>query len=211
MEIDVKFEQPLPGIGIGTMHMRAALAGIGVLFVAACATVQPPSAPPAATSPTPAAVIVVQPIKQPEAPAPVAPPPPEPPKINEEAEEALALVSDLQKLVLASNDEQKRELTAATQAVLRQRSDVARLRLGMLQSLPAGGADEARALATLEPLLKQGNGPTKMVAIVLIAQIGERQRALREERKRAEDLQQKLDALKALERSLLGRERRPAP
>jgi hypothetical protein len=32
---------------------------------------------------------------------------------------------------------------------------------------------------------------------------------VREERKRVEDLQQKLDALKALERSLLGRERKP--
>jgi hypothetical protein len=79
----------------------------------------------------------------------------------------------------------------------------------MLQSLPAGGADEARALATLEPILKQGTGPTRMVAAVLTAQIYERQRAVREEKRRAEDLQQKLDALKALERSLLGRERKP--
>jgi hypothetical protein len=49
-----------------------------------------------------------------------------------------------------------------------------------------------------------------MVAAVLTAQLTERQRALREEKRRAEDLQQKLDALKALERSLLGRERKPA-
>ena len=59
-------------------------------------------------------------------------------------------------------------------------------------------------------MLKQGNGPTRMVAAVLTAQLTERQRALREEKRRAEDLQQKLDALKALERSLLGRERKPA-
>ena len=141
---------------------------------------------------------------------PVAPPVLEPPKVNEEAEEALALLVDLQKLVLASADEQKRELAAATQALARQKSDAIRLRLGMLQSLPAaGGGDDARALATLEPIVKQGSGPTRMVAAVLIAQLGERQRAVREEKKRAEDLQQKLDALKALERSLLGRERKP--
>lgn len=180
------------------------------LLCAACATVQPPASPPAATSPTPAPIIIVQPVR-PEPPPPVAAPVPEPVRVNEEAEEALALLADLQKLVLASGDEQKRELTAATQAVARQRSDVARLRLGMLQSLPAAGSDETRAIATLEPLLKQPNGPARMIAVVLVAQLSERQRALREEKKRAEDLQQKLDALKALERSLLGRERKPAP
>ncbi|MEP7084370.1 MAG: hypothetical protein ABI854_06495, partial [Betaproteobacteria bacterium] len=134
---------------------------------------------------------------------------PEPARINEEAEEALALLLDLQKLVLATPDEQKRELAVATQALTRQRSDALRLRLGLLQSLPSAGSDDARALATLEPILKQGSGPTRMVATVLVAQLGERQRVLREEKRRAEDLQQKLDALKALERSLLGRERKP--
>ena len=143
------------------------------------------------------------------APPPVIAPPPEPPKVNEEAEEALAVLADLQKLALANPDEQKREMAAATQLLARQKSDAVRLRLGMLQSLPAGGADESRALATLEPVLKQGNGPTRMVAAVLMAQLTERQRAVREEKKRSDDLQQKLDALKALERSLLGRERKP--
>lgn len=191
-----------------------AFASVGALLLGACTTVQPPPETPvaaaaaAATPPPP--IIIVQPVRQ-EPPLPVlAPPPlPEPPKVNEEAEEALALLVDLQKLVQASPDEQRRELAAATQALARQKSDVARLRLGMLQSLPAAGADDARALATLEPIVKQGNGPARMVATVLIAQLGERQRAVREEKKRAEDLQQKLDALKALERSLLGRERKP--
>ena len=78
----------------------------------------------------------------------------------------------------------------------------------MLQSLPANGSDENRAIVTLEPLLKV-NGAVRAAAILILAQLGERQRTLREERKRSEDLQQKLDALKALERSLLGRERKP--
>ena len=175
-----------------------------------CTTVLPPPEPVTPPPPPPnPPVIVVQPVK-PEPPLPSAPPlTPEPPKVNEEAEEALALLVDLQKLVLASAEEQKREMTAATQVLARQKSDAARLRLGMLQSLPAGGGDDARAIATLEPLVKQGSGPTRMLALVLVAQFGERQRAVREEKKRAEDLQQKLDALKALERSLLGRERKP--
>lgn len=185
-----------------------ALACAVALTLAACTTVQPPPEPPVARPVPPPPIIIVQPVK-PEPPMPAALPVLEPPKVNEEAEEALALLVDLQKLVLASADEQKRELAAATQALARQKSDAVRLRLGMLQSLPAAGGDDARALVTLEPIVKQGSGPTRMVASVLIAQLGERQRAVREEKKRAEDLQQKLDALKALERSLLGRERKP--
>lgn len=191
-------------------RLGIALACAVALALVACTTVQPPPEPPVAKPVPLPPIIIVQPVK-PEPPMPVAPPvlEPEPPKVNAEAEEALALLVDLQKLVLASADEQKRELAAATQALGRQKSDAVRLRLGMLQSLPAAGGDDARALTTLEPIVKQGSGPTRMVASVLIAQLGERQRAVREEKKRAEDLQQKLDALKALERSLLGRERKP--
>ena len=188
-------------------HLRIRLQALTiVLSIGACATVPPPVAPPLA-APAPAPVIIIQPVKAEPLPV-VVQVAPEPAKINEEAEEALAILNDLQKLVLATTDEQKRELNLATQAVTRQRSDLARLRLGMLQSLPANGSDENRAIVTLEPLLK-GNGPVRSVAILILAQLGERQRTLREEKRRAEDLQQKLDALKALERSLLGRERKP--
>ena len=198
--------------GARTEHM---LACAGLLALAACTTVPPLPPPPAQVlapvQTLPASIVIVQPVRQEPPPLPAAPPVLEPPKVNEEAEEALAVLADLQKLVLAGPDEQKRELAAATQALARQRSDAIRLRLGMLQSLPAaGGGDDARALTTLEPLLKQGSGPTRMVAAVLMAQLFERQRAVREEKKRVDDLQQKLDALKALERSLLGRDRKPS-
>lgn len=196
--------------GEGTLGIQQrtgrALGAACVLVLAACTTAPPPAEPVRVTPPP--AIIVVQPVK-PEPPPPAPPPVLEPQKVNEEAEEALALLADLQRLVLASPDEQKRELAAASQALSRQRSDAARLRLGMLQSLPTSTADEARALATLDPLVKQGSGAPRMLATLLVAQLTERQRLLREERRRADDLQQKLDALKALERSLLGRERKP--
>jgi hypothetical protein len=179
------------------------------MSLVACTTAPPPAPQIDARPVQPAPIIIVQPV-QPEPPPPVVVAPPEPPKVNEEAEEALAVLADLQKLALAGPDEQKRELAAATQVLARQKSDAARLKLGMLQSLPAGGGDDARALATLDPVLRQGNGPTRMVAAVLMVQLSERQRAVREEKRKVEDLQQKLDALKALERSLLGRERKPA-
>jgi hypothetical protein len=210
-EKTVEYLEPWRTCGAArSARLGIALACAIALAVVACTTVPPPLEPPVAKPEVPPPpIIIVQPVK-PEPPLPAAPPvrEPEPAKVNEEAEEALALLVDLQKLVLASADEQKRELAAATQTLARQKSDAVRLRLGMLQSLPAAGGDDARALATLEPIVKQGSGPARMVAAVLIAQLGERQRAVREEKRRAEDLQQKLDALKALERSLLGRERK---
>jgi hypothetical protein len=203
----MKVKEPVSG---KVRRMRRGLVwGASALVTAACTTAPPPVQTVETRPPQPAPIIIVQPVK-PEPPAPVVTPAPEPQKVNEEAEEALAVLADLQKLALAAPDEQKRELALTTQALAKQKSDLARLRLGMLQSLPAGGADEARALATLDPVLKQGNGPTRMVAAVLMAQLTERQRAVREEKKKAADLEQKLEALKALERSLLGRERKPA-
>ena len=198
-------------MGASGYRVRAIIACAAFAVAAGCATKPPPVEPVIAKATVaPPPIIIVQPVK-PEPLPPVAPPPVEqPPPVNHEAEEALAVLVDLQKLALAAPDEQKREMVAATQVLARQRSDVARLRLGMLQSLPAGGADDARALATLDPVLKQGNGPTRMVAALLMTQLAERQRAVREEKKRSDDLQQKLEALKALERSLIGRERRPA-
>lgn len=183
----------------------APAAGLG-LALAACSTAPPPVEPVRDMAPPP--IVIVQPVK-PEPPAATPAPVLEPQKVNEEAEEALALLADIQRLIFAGADEQKRELAAASQALNRQRSDAARLRLGLLLSLPANGSDEARALSTLDPLVKQGSGPTRMLATLLVAQLTERQRVVRDERRRSEDLQQKLDALKALERSLLGRERKP--
>ena len=201
---------PAPHGGYRRPFDARRVAGIVLMALAGCATAPPPVQPVVQNPVPPAPIIIVQPVK-PEPLPPIIPPAPEQPqKINEEAEEALAVLIDLQKLVIATPDEQKREMAAASQVLARQRSDATRLRLAMLQSLPAGGGDESRAIATLDPVLKQGNGPTRMVAAVLVAQFTERQRAIREEKKRVEDLQQKLDALRALERSLLGRERKPS-
>ena len=79
-------------------------------------------------------------------------------------------------------------------------------------SAPAQSAASTQAVEQRLPhisVVKQGSGPTRMLATLLVAQLTERQRVVRDERRRSEDLQQKLDALKALERSLLGRERKP--
>jgi hypothetical protein len=96
----------------------------------------------------------------------------------------------------------------AAAALARTRSDANRVRVAMLLTLPAAGPpDDARALTLLEPLVaRNSNGtasPLRQIAAVLYGQITERTRILREEQKRTAAAQEKLDALRAVERSLL--------
>jgi len=152
---------------------------------------------PVTPVPVPPVVIVQSP--PPEAPVIV-------PPVNEEEQQALALLADLQRYAVETGDELKRELVGVNQALTRTRSDVARIRLAMLLTLPAAGPpDDARALALLDSVAGKGGGtsPLKQIAAILYAQIAERARSVREEQKKTAVAQEKLDALRAIERSLL--------
>ena len=157
----------------------------------------PPKAEPPATpapAPTPP-VVIIQP-----APAPAAPP------VNEEEQQALALLADLQRYASETADELRRELAAANQAVARTKNDASRIRLAMLLTLPgAGTPDDARALGLLDAVAGKNpaGSPIKQLAAILYVQIAERTRGLREEQKKSAAAQEKLDALRAVERSLL--------
>ena len=62
----------------------------------------------------------------------------------------LALLADLQRFGTLQNDELKRELAAATQALSRQRTDVNRVRLAVLYTLlRTSPQDDQRARAAL--------------------------------------------------------------
>jgi hypothetical protein len=152
----------------------------------------PPAPAPAVQSPAP--IIIVQ-----EA-APATP-------LNEEEQQTLALLADLQRYAGAPADELRRELAAVAQASNpRVRTDVNRIRLAVLLTMPAAGApDDARAMALLESVSGKASGPSplKQLATVLYAQIAERARNVGEERKRSALAQEKLDQLRAVERSLL--------
>jgi len=186
----------------------------GLALLAGCATSPPPAAEPVVVAPPPAVQARVE--KIPVTPVPVPPvvivqsPPPEAPVIvppvNEEEQQALALLADLQRYAVETGDELKRELVGVNQALTRTRSDVARIRLAMLLTLPAAGPpDDARALALLDSVAGKGGGtsPLKQIAAILYAQIAERARSVREEQKKTAVAQEKLDALRAIERSLL--------
>jgi hypothetical protein len=78
-------------------------------------------------------------------------------------------------------------------------SDLMRVRYAMLLSV-AGAPfnDDTRAVEMLDPLLKNAEGGLHTLAFLLSAQI--------QEQRRGQGLQQKLDALKALEKNLIERD-----
>ena len=176
--------------------------------------VEPPPAP-AATAPTPlpagpstppadAAAPAAQPVPSvPPAAAPAVPVPAEP-----SAEEQLmnALLADLARYGSLTADETRRELNAMTQAFGRQRTDANRVRLAVLYTLMrASPQDDQRALQLLQNVARSGPGSpaVKQIALVLQLQITDRVRAVRDEQQKADAAIQKLEALRAMERSLL--------
>jgi hypothetical protein len=97
-----------------------------------------------------------------------------------------------------------KEYETARQAYNRARSDNSRMRFAMLLSLPnAPFADDSRALDVLDPVLRRGNGRYYPLASMLSTNIQEQKRL----NANVQGLQQKLDALKSLERSIIERSR----
>ena len=149
-------------------------------------------------------------VAKPAEPAPA----PEPLKLPEDQEQSLALLLEMARAASVSQDDLRKEFTAAQNTFNKDKSPVNRMRFAWLSALlgPAAG-DDARLSGLLEPLVAKSGGlasthPLRPVADVMLIQISERTRQVREEQKRADALQQKLDALKAIEKQLLDRDRR---
>jgi len=103
-----------------------------------------------------------------------------------------------------SGAELSREYDAARQTHGRSRSDFNRIRLAMVLSLPnTAFNDDGRALELLEPVVKNPGGQLSGLAYVLSNQLQERKRL----DANAQGLQQKLDALRSLERNMIERKR----
>jgi hypothetical protein len=148
----------------------------------------PSSAPPASAPP----VIVV------------APPSPAPPPAEDL--QMIELLADLQRYGAMQGDELRRELSAASQTFARQRTDINRVRLAVLYTLlRSSPQDDQRALQLFDNVAKSApaSSPIRHLAAVLQAQVNERQRAVHDEQQKADAAIQKLEALRAMERSLL--------
>jgi uncharacterized membrane protein YgcG len=215
----------------GPLRTRGALImALALLALAGCTTppvVQPEEEDEPVVTPAPATPMVeyppIEPVEPPvavpepeptPAPPPVQPPPVAtttpatyaPPEVSAETLELLALLSDLQRYGTLPPDDVRREVTAATQLLNRQRTDANRVRLAVLFTLAKNSPqDDQRALQLLENVAKSNPGTPaiKQVALVLQAQISERLRAVKDEQQKADAAIQKLEALRAMERSLL--------
>lgn len=144
-----------------------------------------------------------------------------------EREQVSTLIAYFQGIAGLTPDEQRRELALAGQASARDRTLYSRLRLALLLTVPTTGfGDDARAAGLLDPLppapagvaagsssqsaaqiagtIAASASPLRQFANLLYSLISER---LREQR-RAVQLKEQLDALRAVERSLIERGRR---
>ena len=154
------------------------------LLLSGCGTLQPP----------------VQ-VTEPEVRKPAPPPPVPQPRQSSDAEALISYFAQLRKL---SAPELAREHDAARQAYGRAKSDYNGVRLAMVVTLPnTPFYDEPRALDLLDPIAKNGEPRLSGLAWLLVSQIQERRRL----DANTQALQQKLDALKSLERSLIERKR----
>lgn len=93
-----------------------------------------------------------------------------------------------------------REQETARRALARSKSDANRVRYALLLTLAPG--EEARALELLEPVTRNGESALRGLALLMTALLQEQRRL----DANAQGLQQKLDALLTLERSMTGRE-----
>jgi len=125
---------------------------------------------------------------------------------RDESRQVIALIDYAHIVARLLPEEQQRELNASSQKFSKDRSDYGRVRLALLLALPGTAfGDESKAAILLEPLAgvaPQSPGPLRQFAGLLYGQVSER---LREQR-RATQLKEQLDALKAIERKIIERE-----
>lgn len=159
------------------------LAGSLALVAAGCGTSGVNA--PAVSEPT---ITAVEP--EPEVKAPVRP-------AMSDSETLLAYFDYVRKLPAA---EYAKEVDVVRKLYARVRTDVVRMRYAILLSAPAAApGDEVRAMELLDPLVKGADAQLRPLATLLSAQI--------QEQRRAQGLQQKLDALMSLDKSMIERGR----
>jgi len=195
--------------------MRRWIAACAALLLAGCVT--PPEE--VSTKPAPGVTRPSEPLPG-EAPdrvtriEPAPEPVPEPP--------ARAGFDDVERLLVYFEYARKlppadlsREGENARSAYNRTRSDFDRMRLAMLLSIPNTPiADEQRAYDLLDPMVKTPASPLHGLALLMSTHLQERRRlesGLQQLQQNVQGLQNKLDALMSLERTLIDRDKGAPP
>ncbi|HUF81768.1 MAG TPA: hypothetical protein VMN03_11570 [Burkholderiales bacterium] len=126
------------------------------------------------------------------------------PSVPPPASDAEYLLSYFQQARALAGPALNREHETARQAYASSRSDFNRVRFAIMLSMPqAVFNDDARALELLAPISRNPGGQLQGLAYLLVAHLQERRRL----DSSLQDLQQKLDALKSLERSMIEKKR----
>ena len=118
--------------------------------------------------------------------------------------ELAELVGYYSRVAASPADQQRREYTEASQTFSRDPTSYNRIRVALLASMPGTSfQDDVRAISLLEPYSKAGPGYDRLrqFGAILHAQLVERGKA----RARAEQLEKQLDALRAVERTIIER------
>ncbi len=138
------------------------------------------------------------------------------PDFTQEMEEVASLLGYYQTLLAMSPEEMRREYQVISQVFTRDKSETHRLKLILLMNIPnAAWRDDTKLQVLLEGSARRVaplESPLRQFVLLIQKLSAER---LREQRraedavKRADDLQQKLDALVSIERNLQGKNKKP--
>lgn len=187
--------------------LRFAAAALALLGAAGCVTAPPDSqdeAKPAEVADAVRAQDKAAP--EPEVPAVLQPPV----VVVRPMDESAIALTYFERVKRMPAPELARELEAMRAEYGRTHADADRLRLAMLFALPnTAVTDEARALELLDPLVKLPGHALHPVAVLLSTYVQEQRRLAQSAQALQKDvhtLQQKLDALRSLERALSERE-----
>lgn len=160
--------------------MRWAIVGFVVAVVSGACTAPPPAPPVVAPAPVP-----------------------------EDMRQVSELIATYSRVAAMRPDDQRREFAAAGQALTRDPSAFNRIRAGLLAAMPGTPfQDDVRALSLLEPYAGAGPEHDRVLQFAAMwhASLAERAKA----RARADQLKEQLDALRAVERTIIERGQ-PAP
>jgi chromosome segregation ATPase len=190
--------------------LARAVALLFLLLGLGCAELKSVFAPPEPPPPPPKKVEKPEPVVQPHA-EPLAT------TLKRQVSDLEALLAYYDQVRRLSPTEQVKEQDAVRLAFNKDKSDLNRLKLAMLQALPNSAVrNDASAQALIDPLLKESDtrdAGLRAFAQLLNANLAERKKSddrIRENQQEIEDLQKKLDALKSIEKSLIDRGR-PSP
>jgi hypothetical protein len=129
---------------------------------------------------------------------------------EQEERQVIQLISYAQSVAGMPAEQQRREYKASNEAFARDKDAMSRIRLGLLLTTPgASFNDITRASTLLEPMAATADAasPLRSLARLVYVQLSERT----SEQKRANQMREKLDALKEVERTILERGQESQP